>query len=73
MNAAVHFVGFKGGEYVSALHVWGRPDFIHRHRDPRLIHGGEVAEGDTVIYANGEEARDRPFSFNDSAAKGIGK
>lgn len=60
----LHFVGFKGDEYWSAVHVFGFPDFYHRWNDYRLW--TEVASGDTVIFANGEEAYVKEFSFNDS-------
>ena len=26
---ALHFIGFRGNEYVSARRVWGPPDFFH--------------------------------------------
>ena len=29
ITPAVHFVGFRGQEYHSAVRVWGKPDFIH--------------------------------------------
>ena len=31
----VHFFGFRGYEYVSAIRVWGQPDFIHPVHDRR--------------------------------------
>lgn len=46
MKSATHFVGFRSDEYVRALRVW-KPDFIHSRR--------EIAEGDTVVFANGSE------------------
>ena len=72
MKRAVHFVGFKGEEYHSAVKVFGKPDVFHRYADERLFHGGEVADGDLVVFANGEESqRERRgrhgHSFNDSA------
>lgn len=51
----VHFVGFKGDEFTSAVRVFGRPDFIHRKNDVRLVFGGELAPHDVVVYANGSE------------------
>ena len=53
--SCVHFVGFKGDEYISAVRVFGRPDFIHRKNDVRLVFGGELAPHDVVVYANGSE------------------
>lgn len=64
---AVHFVGFRGNEYRTAVALWGAPDFIHRSNDQRFRVGGDVAPHDTVIYANGAEARPKDFSFDDSA------
>lgn len=26
---ALHFVSFHGDEYVSAVRIWGKPDFFH--------------------------------------------
>jgi hypothetical protein len=60
----IHFVGFRGSEYHSAVRVWGLPDFYHRNTDNRLW--GDVAENDTVVFANGFEDKHYPFSFNDS-------
>lgn len=54
MRPATHFVGFKGEEYTRALRVW-KPDFIHPKNDPRSRR--EIAEGDTIVYANGSEER----------------
>lgn len=63
---AVHFVGFRGDEYARATKVWGKPDFIHRMMDPRLVLGGELAPHDTVVIANGYENRTYLNSHNDS-------
>ena len=49
--ACVHFVGFKGDEFISAVRVFGRPDFIHRGWDLRAQR--EIADGDTVVFAQG--------------------
>jgi hypothetical protein len=61
----VHFVGFRGDEYVRAQRIWGRPDFIHRSNDLRLWLGGELAPHDTVVIAN--NAQPSKYAFNDSA------
>lgn len=53
MKPATHFVGFRSDEYVRALRVW-KPDFVHPRNDPRSRR--EIAEGDTVVFANGSEA-----------------
>jgi len=62
----LHFVGFKGDEYIRAIQVFGVPDFIHRHNDVRLVGGGEVDEDDVIIFANGSETKFHKFAFNDS-------
>jgi hypothetical protein len=62
----VHFVAFrKDSEFWSAVRVWGRPDFFHRVWDHRVM--GDVAPGDTVVFAKGTD-QDEPskFTFNDS-------
>lgn len=64
---ALHFIGFKGDEYTRACAIFGHPDFIHRHNDPRLRFGGEIAPHDMLIYANGSEDQPSRFSFDDSA------
>jgi hypothetical protein len=51
-NALVHFVAFRGEEYWSAVKVWGPPDFIHRGWDLRARR--EIADGDTIVLAQGE-------------------
>ena len=60
---AVHFVGFRGEEYWSAVRIWGRPGFIHRRNDPRMRR--ELHPADTVIFANGTEARPSDRNGND--------
>lgn len=55
MTPAVHFVGFRGEEYWSAVKVWGRPGFIHRLNDTRMRR--ELHPCDTVVFANGAEQR----------------
>ena len=44
----VHFVGFRGEEYWSAVKVFGKPTFIHRWHDHRMY--GDVAKADTLIF-----------------------
>ncbi len=65
-KTVLHFVGFTGDEWISAVRVWGVPDFVHRWADDRFWLGGERAPGDVVVYANGEETRLRRFILNDS-------
>lgn len=62
---AIHFVGFRGEEYHSAVRVWGRPDFYHRGWDLRARR--DVAPGDTVVFAAGEhDQAPHERSFDDS-------
>ena len=49
---AIHFVGFRGEEWWSAIKVWGRPHFIHMGWDQRAQR--EIIPGDIVIFATGE-------------------
>ena len=63
----VHFVGFRGDHYWSAVRVWGPPDFIHPNWDYYAL--GDIAPGDTVIHARGDW-RDAPRSFSAEAALG---
>lgn len=60
---AVHFVGFRGDEYLSAVRVWGRPGFIHMGNDTRMRR--EMACEDTVVFANGCEDRPSDRNFSD--------
>lgn len=61
---ALHFVGFRGYEYVSAVRVWGKPDFVHIGNDRRMR--GEIFEGDIVVFANHSEAKGYDQSFSDT-------
>ncbi|GAB4071807.1 hypothetical protein KHC28_00530 [Ancylobacter sonchi] len=61
VTPALHFVAFRGDEFLSAVRLWGRPDFIHRKWDQRARR--EIAPGDTIIFAAGSEA-DPPSRFN---------
>ena len=64
MRACVHFVGFRGEEYWSAVKVWGLPDYIHRGYDNRMRR--ERAREDTVVFANGSEQKGpRFYSYPD--------
>lgn len=57
----LHFIGFRGEEFWSAVKIWGRPDFIHRRWDQRARR--EIASGDVLIFATGTEA-DPPARWN---------
>ena len=53
VKPVVHFVGFRGNEYWSAVKVFGRPHFIHQIWDRRARR--EIMPGDTVVFAKGDE------------------
>ena len=59
MSAAVHFVWFRGEEYVRACRVWGKPDFIHMGWDRRSRRDIDF-DCDTIIFARGEH--DQPYA-----------
>ena len=62
----LHFVGFKDDHWNTAIKVFGKPDFIHRHWDYRAV--CEVCEGDIVVFANGDEHSPvTPYAYDDSA------
>lgn len=62
----MHFVGFKDDRYQSAVKAFGKPDFVHRFWDRRAV--DEVAPGDVVVFADGDEAQPvRAFACDDSA------
>ena len=44
----VHYVGFRGDEYVRARRIFGGPIFIHLHYDARVF--TEVGDDDIVIF-----------------------
>lgn len=52
MSRAIHFVGFRGDEYLSAVRVFGRPTFIHRGWDRRARR--DIADDDLVVFAKGD-------------------
>jgi hypothetical protein len=58
IEPAVHFVGFRGEEYWSAVRIWGRPGFIHRKWDTRARR--DIADVDTIVFATGDEHQ--PFA-----------
>jgi hypothetical protein len=61
---AVHFVGFRGEEYRSAVRAFGLPDFVHRVWDNRAVQ--DVAACDTVVFAKYHDRPPSPYSFDDS-------
>lgn len=44
----MHFIGFRGEEYCSAVRVWGQPDFVHLIHDHRLY--GDVGPDDVLVF-----------------------
>lgn len=46
----IHFIGFRGEEYWSAVKVFGLPDFIHLTYDHRMY--GDIGEGDILVFAS---------------------
>ena len=64
VRPAVHFVGFTGEEYISAVRVWGEPEFTHRGWDKRARR--EIAAEDTVVFARGpHDQQMRVKSYDD--------
>lgn len=60
----IHFVGFRGDEYHSAVKAFGPPHFIHRGWDLRAQR--EIADGDLIVFATGSgDQEPRRKSFND--------
>lgn len=57
-EGAIHFVGFRGDEWWSAIRIWGRPHFIHIGWDQRAQR--EIIPGDIVVFAQGDY--DQPVS-----------
>lgn len=71
MKHALHFVGFKDPRrdkdprYDNAVRVFGPPDFLHRGWDRRAQR--EIMEGDTIVFAKGDETQPMSvYSFDDS-------
>lgn len=71
MEFAVHFVGFKDPRrdkderYYNAVKVFGPPDFLHRGWDRRARR--EIMDGDTIVFAKGDERQELSlYSFDDS-------
>jgi hypothetical protein len=50
----IHFIGFRGEEYWSAVKVWGAPDYFHMGWDRRAAR--EIRDGDVLIFATGSDA-----------------
>lgn len=64
LRRCIHFVGFRGEEYLHAVRVWGLPDFIHMGWDRRARR--DVGEDDTVVFAKGRHDQPPgPYNFPD--------
>lgn len=53
---ALHFVRFDDAfcqQFQNAVRIFGAPDFLHRKWDQRARR--EIAEGDTIVFAKGDE------------------
>jgi hypothetical protein len=62
----LHFVGFEDDRVHGAIKLFGRPDFWHRFWDHRAA--AEVASGDVVVFAHGDETMPpKQYAFDDSA------
>jgi len=48
---ALHFVGFRGDEYRSAVRIFGTPDFVHIGWDVWAKQA--VVSGDVAVFARG--------------------
>lgn len=61
---ALHFVGFRGDEYRSAVRIFGPPDFIHIGWDRWAQ--AEIVPGDVAIFAKGSiDDEPSPYSCPD--------
>ena len=49
----IHYVGFRGDEFLRAKRLWGGPVMIHRCWDLRAQR--DIGEEDVVIFATGDE------------------
>lgn len=51
----VHYIGFRGDEFVRARRLWGGPVMIHRRWDRRAQR--DIGPDDLVIFAEGDETQ----------------
>lgn len=66
---ALHFVGFRGEEYMRAIRVFGWPDFIHRGWDHRAQR--EIGPHDIVLFGpKADPAYVSPYNYDDSNEPG---
>lgn len=62
-KSSVHFVGFRGDEFVRAVRVWGWPDFIHAWHDHRMY--GDVGPDDVIVLGPKGKEEISQFSWQD--------
>lgn len=64
MTRIVHFVGFRGEEYWSAVKAFGPPHYVHIGWDLRARR--EIDEDDLIVFAEGpHDQPPRVKSFDD--------
>ena len=60
----LHFVGFRNdNDYLAAVRVWGKPDFVHLVHDHRM-YGDVDMDNDTVVFSHRADP-DRVSQFTD--------
>lgn len=52
IGPGLHFVGFRGEEYWSAVRIWGRPYSLYIGWDRYVMHA--IIPEDTVIFTKGD-------------------
>jgi hypothetical protein len=57
----VHFVGVTQDQFVNAVRVFGKPDFVHKWHDHRS-HGDVDWDSDTVVL--GDKGRTTPCKWS---------
>lgn len=68
IRPCVHFVGFRGEEYWSAVRIWGKPDVFHFVWDQRARR--EIADCDLVVFAKYDPKQPSEFNYDDSNEPG---
>jgi hypothetical protein len=66
----VHYIGFRGDEYVRANRIFGGPAMIHRVHDIRAQ--SEIHETDDLVIFAGNEREDRVRDFIGTDVTGPG-
>lgn len=68
-DRCVHFIGFRGDEYWSAVKAFGRPHFIHRWLDQRAFREIDW-DSDLIVFANREHGEVREYNAPDITGPG---